>query len=43
MIYKAMLEANWPELAGKIKELKLIRFDVSYPSPIENEYSVDGE
>ena len=43
MIYKAMLEANWPELAGKIKELKLIRFDVSYPSPIENEYLVDGE
>lgn len=32
-LYKAILEANYPELKGKIKELKLIQFRVGYPQP----------
>lgn len=32
-LYKAILEANYPELRGKIKELKLIQFRVGYPQP----------
>lgn len=32
-LYKAILEANYPELRGKIKELKLIQFRVGYPAP----------
>lgn len=34
--YKAILEAKYPELKGKIKELKLIQFRVGYPAPGEN-------
>lgn len=37
-LYKAILEANYPELRGKIKELKVIQFNVGYPSP----YNRDG-
>lgn len=33
-MYKAILEANYPELRGKIKDMKLIRFDVAYPTPV---------
>ena len=33
-MYKAILEANYPQLKGKIKELNLIRFDTYYPTPI---------
>ena len=33
-MYKAILEANYPELRGKIKDMKLVRFDVAYPAPI---------
>lgn len=41
--YKAILEANYPELKGKIKELKLIQFRVGYPAPGENfVYSSDS-
>lgn len=32
-MYKAILEANYPELKGKIKDMKLLRFDVAYPTP----------
>ena len=32
-LYKAILEANFPELQGKIKELKLIQFDTFYGAP----------
>lgn len=44
-LYKAILEANYPELKGKIKELKLIQFRVGYPKPDNNFiYSeVDGQ
>ena len=35
-LYKAILEANYPELKGKIKELKLIQFRVGYPRPDAN-------
>lgn len=41
--YKAILEAKYPELEGKIKELKLIQFRVGYPAPGENfVYSSDS-
>lgn len=41
--YKAILEAKYPELNGKIKELKLIQFRVGYPAPGENfVYSSDS-
>lgn len=41
--YKAILEAKYPELKGKIKELKLIQFRVGYPAPGENfVYSSDS-
>lgn len=41
-LYKAILEANYPELNGRIKELKLIQFRVGYPKPgDESIYSVD--
>lgn len=33
-MYKAILEANYPQLKGKIKELNLIRFDTYYPAPL---------
>lgn len=32
-MYKAILEANYSELKGKIKDMKLLRFDVAYPTP----------
>lgn len=40
-IYKSILEANYPELAGKIKSLHLIKFNVNYPKPSEVEYSIN--
>lgn len=41
--YKAILEAKYPELKSKIKELKLIQFRVGYPAPGENfVYSSDS-
>lgn len=41
--YKAILEAKYPELKDKIKELKLIQFRVGYPAPGENfVYSSDS-
>ena len=41
--YKTILEAKYPELKGKIKELKLIQFRVGYPAPGENfVYSSDS-
>ena len=40
-IYKSILEANYPELAGKIKSLHLIKFNVNYPRPSEVEYSIN--
>lgn len=43
-IYKAILEANYPELKGKIKDLMLIRFDVGYPTPLgERDKYGEGE
>lgn len=43
-IYKAILEANYPELKGKIKDLMLIRFDVGYPTPLgEKDKYGEGE
>lgn len=33
-IYKAILETNYPQLKGKIKDMQLIRFDVYYPTPL---------
>lgn len=47
-MYKAILEANYPQLKGKIKELNLIRFDTYYPAPLgetsgEVEYRKYGE
>lgn len=33
-MYKAILEASYPELKGKIKNMKLLRFDTIYPAPI---------
>lgn len=43
-IYKAILEANYPELKGKIKDLILIRFDVGYPTPLgERDKYGEGE
>ena len=38
-IYKAILEANYPELRGKIRNLSLIRFDVKYPKPSDVLYT----
>lgn len=32
-IYKSILEASYPEIKGKIKELKIIQMNVGYPSP----------
>lgn len=32
-MYKAILEASYPEMKGRIKEMKLIRFDLSCPVP----------
>lgn len=40
-IYKSILESNYPELAGKIKSLHLIKFNVNYPRPSEVEYSIN--
>lgn len=42
-MYKAILEASYPELKGKIKDMNLIRFDVKYPTPsgITNQYGDD--
>ena len=34
-LYKSILESNFLQLKGKIKELKLIRFDTHYAFPIE--------
>lgn len=43
-IYKAILEANYPELKGRIKDLTLIRFDVGYPTPLgERDKYGEGE
>lgn len=46
-LYKAILEANFPELKGKIKETRLIPFDVTYDKPAEKggntNYTVDEE
>lgn len=43
-LYKSILESNYPELRGRIKELKLIQFRTMYPKP-ENGviYTVDDE
>ena len=32
-MYKAILEANYPKMRGKIVDMKLIRFDTAYPTP----------
>ena len=32
--YKSILEANYPQLSGKIKELNLIHMKVDYPRPV---------
>ena len=37
-LYKAILEANYPQLKGKIKELNLIEFSIHYPDPNVVEY-----
>lgn len=46
-LYKSILEANFPELKGKIKELKLIEFRTFYGAPKEKggevTYTVDEE
>lgn len=34
-VYKAILEANYPELRGKIKGMELVRFDLWYETPFE--------
>ena len=34
-MYKSILESNYPELKGRIKDMKLIRFNVAYPTPLE--------
>lgn len=33
-MYRAILEANYPELKGRIKELNIIEFRVGYPAPV---------
>ena len=40
--YKSILEANYPEIRGKIKELNLIRFDLRYEDPRRVTYTVDN-
>lgn len=42
-LYKAILEANFPQLQGRIKELKLIQFDTYYAKPLEVGGSVSYE
>lgn len=37
-LYKAILEANYPQLKGKIKELNLIEFSLRYPDPNDVTY-----
>lgn len=37
-LYKNILEINYPQLKGKIKELHLIEFDIFYPSPTDVTY-----
>ena len=42
-IYKAILEANYPELKGKIKEMDLIRFSLYYETPIKENGTMEYE
>lgn len=42
-LYKAILEANYPELQGKIKELKLIQVDTFYGRPAEEGGTISYE
>ena len=37
-LYKGILESNYPQLRGKIKELNLLEFSISYPNPNNIEY-----
>ena len=37
-LYKSILEANYPQLKGKIKELNLIEFSIGYPNPSDVVY-----
>lgn len=37
-LYKYILENNYPQLKGKIKELNLIEFSLSYPNPNDINY-----
>lgn len=42
-LYKAILESLYPELKGRIKEMKLIQFRVGYPAPSDDFiYTVDN-
>lgn len=40
-LYKMLLEANYPELRGRIKELRLIEFNNFYPSPFTDGIKYD--